>query len=659
MRFRAAHPERFPKGFPLSSARELTARYRTLRDAPMWRLLASQQGPLVIGILQALLYEEERTLPGSVFLERLAPLWAEATLEAVSPEDARALAARFVREGYLVTRLPAGALEEQYELTAGALEAIRILSRALTRRSGPSESRLEMLAHAVVKLAQDADPDPARRIEQLEAEKRRIDEEIAAVKAGARTVLGKDAAQARTGDILELFAELLNDFRSVREEFDRLNLDLRERIMTSEGSRGDVLERFFAGYDEIAQSEAGLAFTGFYRLLTNESASAEMEAALERITQQPFYGELSLRERRTLAQLRSELLSRSMDTHDVMRRLAQSLRQFVESREYVEERRMGQLLREARAAAAAAREDAHQRKTFLELVLPNADIHSPTQYELDDPSVDVENYDVSLAPPPEIDREALAQRIRFAEINYGELRLAVVEALGLAKMEGRGKVSVSEVWSHVPNHQGLGSIVGLLTLAARYGEAAETAETADAAEAPETVNADQNPNAAESADSAASDAVLSAAAEALEAVTEAQLTGQDVKAPKTPKAPKRRSKRIAALAAAMDEGHLSGGVELSAEGIQAFRADPSAAANDYRGLPMPDVWPSGTDLHGETAPGSLLAPEHETISWTDRAGGDVSAEIPKLVFTTTGVARMMRSARQSEQARGLSDPWAR
>ncbi len=644
MRFRAAHPKRFPKGFPLSSARELTARYRTLRDAPMWRLLASQQGPLVIGILQALLYEEERTLPGSVFLERLAPLWAEATLEAVSPEDARALAARFVREGYLVTRLPAGALEEQYELTAGALEAIRILSRALTRRSGPSESRLEMLAHAVVKLAQDADPDPARRIEQLEAEKRRIDEEIAAVKAGARTVLGKDAAQARTGDILELFAELLNDFRSVREEFDRLNLDLRERIMTSEGSRGDVLERFFAGYDEIAQSEAGLAFTGFYRLLTNESASAEMEAALERITQQPFYGELSLRERRTLAQLRSELLSRSMDTHDVMRRLAQSLRQFVESREYVEERRMGQLLREARAAAAAAREDAHQRKTFLELVLPNADIHSPTQYELDDPSVDVENYDVSVAPPPEIDREALAQRIRFAEINYGELRLAVVEALGLAKMEGRGKVSVSEVWSHVPNHQGLGSIVGLLTLAARYGEAAEAAESVDAAEAPE---------------SAASDAVLSAAAEALEAVTEAQLTGQDVKAPKTPKAPKRRSKRIAALAAAMDEGHLSGGVELSAEGIQAFRADPSAAANDYRGLPMPDVWPSGTDLHGETAPGSLLAPQHETISWTDRAGGDVSTEIPKLVFTTTGVARMMRSARQSAQARGLADPFAR
>lgn len=638
----------------MSSARELTARYRTLRDAPMWRLLASQQGPLVIGILQALLYEEERALPGSVFLERLAPLWAEATNESTSAEDARALAARFVREGYLVTRLPAGAMEEQYELTAGALEAIRILSRALTRRTGPSESRLEMLAHAVVKLAQDADPDPARRIEQLEAEKRRIDEEIAAVKAGVKGTLGNDAAHARTGDILELFAELLNDFRSVREEFDRLNLELRERIMTSEGSRGDVLERFFAGYDEIAQSEAGQAFTGFYRLLTNESASAEMEAALERITQHPFYGELSLRERRVLTQLRSELLTRSMDTHDVMRRLAQSLRQFVESREYVEERRMGQLLREARAAAAAARDDANQRKTFLELVLPNADIRSPTQYELDDPTVDVEDFDVSAATPPEIDREALVQRIRFAEINYGELRLAVVEALARAKMEGRAKVSVSEVWSYVPNHQGLGSIVGLLTLAARYGEAAEeepretTAMTATAAMEGTPVN-----------QGTSADTTLSAAATALEAVTEAAVTGAPLKTPKAPKQPKRRSKRIEALAQAMDEGQLTGDVELTAEGIAAFRADPAAAANDYRGLPTPSVWPTGTDLHGETAPGSLITPEHETIRWTDRAGDDVSADIPKLVFTTTGVARMMRSARQRAQAREVADAWAK
>lgn len=620
----------------MSTARELTARYRMLRDAPMWRLLASQQGPLVIGILQALLYEEERSLPGSVFLERLAPLWSEAVQSSVSPEEARALAARFVREGYLVTRLPAGSDEEQYELTSGALEAIRILSRALTRRTGPSESRLEMLAHAVVKLAQDADPDPERRITQLEAEKKRIDEEIEAVRTGVRGSLANDAAHARTGDILELFAELQNDFRSVREEFDRLNLDLRERIMTSEGSRGEVLERFFAGYDEIAQSEAGRAFNGFYRLLTNEAASAEMETALERIARHPFYAELTLRERRSLTYLRSDLLKRSLETHDVMRRLAQSLRQFVESREYVEERRMGQLLREARAAAASARDDANQRKAFLEIVLPSAEISSHTQFELDDPTLDVKRVDVAAAPPPDIDRDALAERIRFAEINYSELRLAVAAALARAKAEGAKRVTVADVWSEIADHQGLGSIVGLLTLAARYGEAAD-------AEASE-------PDAADPALMAAT------AISALSNVSD-DAPDEDVRDASEPaedaakKLPRRRSKRMAALAAAADAGRLRAGVELSMDGIANFEAAPDAAQNDYRELPLPEHWLSGTDLRGDPAPGSLLASAAETICWTDRSGRSVSADIPKLVFTTTGVARMMRAARRRENHR--------
>lgn len=34
--------------------------YRTLRQAPMWKLLASDTGPLSIALLQTLLYDNER-----------------------------------------------------------------------------------------------------------------------------------------------------------------------------------------------------------------------------------------------------------------------------------------------------------------------------------------------------------------------------------------------------------------------------------------------------------------------------------------------------------------------------------------------------------------------------------------------------------------------
>ncbi len=42
-----------------------------LRSRPLWRLLAADKAPLVMGLLQSLLLEQEKTLPSSVFHERL------------------------------------------------------------------------------------------------------------------------------------------------------------------------------------------------------------------------------------------------------------------------------------------------------------------------------------------------------------------------------------------------------------------------------------------------------------------------------------------------------------------------------------------------------------------------------------------------------------
>jgi hypothetical protein len=48
------------------------ATYRRMRAQPLWRLLASTTGPTVIGLLQSHLYEGERSLPASIFHERIA-----------------------------------------------------------------------------------------------------------------------------------------------------------------------------------------------------------------------------------------------------------------------------------------------------------------------------------------------------------------------------------------------------------------------------------------------------------------------------------------------------------------------------------------------------------------------------------------------------------
>ena len=47
------------------------AAYRRMRSQPLWRLLASANGPTVIALLQSHLYDKERRLAASILFERL------------------------------------------------------------------------------------------------------------------------------------------------------------------------------------------------------------------------------------------------------------------------------------------------------------------------------------------------------------------------------------------------------------------------------------------------------------------------------------------------------------------------------------------------------------------------------------------------------------
>lgn len=51
--------------------RERITRYRTLREQPQWKLLAAANAPEIIGLLQSLLMDGERTLPAAALHERL------------------------------------------------------------------------------------------------------------------------------------------------------------------------------------------------------------------------------------------------------------------------------------------------------------------------------------------------------------------------------------------------------------------------------------------------------------------------------------------------------------------------------------------------------------------------------------------------------------
>ena len=152
------------------------ATYRRMRAQPLWRLLASTTGPTVIGLLQSHLYEGERSLPASIFHERIARDLEELRAQGEDfPQTAQAYVASWLADGYLERRFPAGASEEEYELSTAAVEAIRFVSGLAQPHSAATESRLTLVIEALARLAEDTDTDKFRRIDRLMAAQARID----------------------------------------------------------------------------------------------------------------------------------------------------------------------------------------------------------------------------------------------------------------------------------------------------------------------------------------------------------------------------------------------------------------------------------------------------------------------------------------------------
>ncbi len=446
---------------------------RRARQSTAWQLLAADNAPVVLGMLQAHLLEKERRLPSTVLRERIAGDLEELRARGFDlPQPAEAYMSQWLRSGYLERSYQPEAAEEEYELSAAAVRAIQFVQSLGEQRAVATESRLSLVFGQLRQLAEQTEADPERRLEALQRERARLDAEIAAVARGEFEPLPADRALERAREILALADELANDFRRVREDFQQLNRELREQILDADSSRGEVLEKLFAGVDVIAEADAGRTFKAFWRLLTDPEQSVALENALEDVLSRDFSRELSRRERRFLLQLTRLLLERGGEVHEVFQHFARSLKHFVQSQEFREQRRLNRLLALAQRRAAQAKE--HVRPTAdvgHVLYLSSAGLRSVAQWQLHDPIQDRVNGGIARAEPADITLETVGELVAGSEIDFRRLREQLRELLSR-----REPVTVADVLAAYPAEQGLGSVVGLVALGVRHGTVSEQTE---------------------------------------------------------------------------------------------------------------------------------------------------------------------------------------
>jgi hypothetical protein len=448
------------------------AAYHRLRDEALWRLLAADHAPEIIGLLQTLLMDDERKLSASVLFERL-----QHQLDAINasdlprelPRTAQAYVADWLARGFLERRLPEGASEEEYELSAHAAQAIRFVSGLDTPRMAATESRLSLVIQQLVQLAEQTETDPTARVNALYAERDRLEAEIARVSTGKVAAIDGKRALERTREIIQLADELAEDFRRVRDDFEQLNREFRERIIDDEGERGDILDKLFAGVDLISDSEAGRSFNAFWGLLNDVEQSAQLDVALETVLSRGFARKLQRHERQFLRGMTGVMLDRGSHVHDVMQNFARSLRGFVQSRGYLEQRRLNQLLKQAQAEALQLRDSVQARqRTPYTLQLTTSRLRSLSQWRLHDPRQARVDGNIARSDGAAISLDSVGELVAQSEINYRGLRRDLHELL--AKHD---QLSIGAVLTQRPAEQGLGSIIGYLSLATRHGVVAE------------------------------------------------------------------------------------------------------------------------------------------------------------------------------------------
>ena len=439
--------------------------YRAMRDRPMWALLASDTAPETLAVLQTLLYQDEKSLPASVFITRLTALLNELSDVTVEPAQAAARANQWRKSGYIVIRYAQGEEEPVCELTAAAHEAIRFIAGQRTTRVSPTESRLELVIHAIRKLALDTDVNIEERVAMLEEDRRRIDERIAELRSGKVTLASDAEVRAQVDDLLEMLESLNGDFYRVRERFRALSAELHEDIMRNDGTAGSILEDFFAGYDRISDSEEGKTFRAFYNFINNPASIAQIEEAVDALQERGFWGEmLSDKDRRDIANMRRNLNLRARETQNVMRLLASSLKHVVQSRDYRQNRRIAQLIGEARRAALDIRDSVNPQRPIFVLPRSAVKVTSSASISLYDPQTEATHEAMMRPGAPVVDLNELARRVQAAEINYPWLRTCVLDVLA-----ARETASVADVLEAHPANQALASVVGLISLALRFG----------------------------------------------------------------------------------------------------------------------------------------------------------------------------------------------
>lgn len=432
-----------------------------LKHHPAWRLLRSDNAPLVTSFLHRVFIEgNHRILAESDLAESLedqlyglrermgADVFPKCALEYLGDwaHPDRAWLRKFYVEG---------SDEPHYDLMPATEKAIAWLGSLSQRKFVGTESRLLTLFDLLRQINAGAEEDPAKRIKELQRKKRLIEEEIERVRQGDLRILDPTALKDRFQQFMQMSRDLLTDFREVEHNFRTLDRQTRERIALWEGPKKEVLSDVLGRRDAIIDTDQGRSFLAFWDFLMSQSHRDELSSLLGRVLELAPIKEMEPDIR--IRNVHHEWLKAGGHTQQTVRSLSHQLRRFLDDHVQLENRRIMEILHRIEKRAVALRDDPPQG-AVVEIPAASADVTLPMERPLWRPTAEVKIREIDVQVAAEdLDATALYEQV-FVD------KKVLTEHIRQVLQE-RPVVTLQELCEMKPLEQGLAELLAYLQLA--------------------------------------------------------------------------------------------------------------------------------------------------------------------------------------------------
>lgn len=423
-----------------------------------WRLLRARNAPLILSFLGPHFIDENR---GAQPAAQLAAALDDQlyAIHRAEPERYTQDAGAYIDDwsapesGWLRRFYPADSDEVHVEPTPALEKAYRWVESLRTRSFVGTESRLSTIVDLLRQIVHGSETDPAARIAELERRREAIEAELAAARAGQFAVLDDTALRERYQQFSATARELLSDFREVEENFRALDRTARERIAGWDGGKGDLIAELVSSRTDIATSDQGRSFQGFYDFLLSEGRQDELAQLLASVQSMS-----QLVVDRRLRAVHHDWADAAERTQQTVRNLSEQLRRFLEDQVWVENRRVMDLVRAVEATALQVR-DAPPRGSEVGLVVDEAGVPIllPFERPLYDPQPDVAVD--SLPAPQSLDDAGLDGLFHQRFVDTARLAENI-----RAVVPPRSSAALDDIVALFPLEEGVAELLGYLSL---------------------------------------------------------------------------------------------------------------------------------------------------------------------------------------------------